>query len=110
MRPAGGAPTDSHLSWRNPRKYWVLKIQEPMYKMPGLRAVYPDAIFVQPHRDPTTVIASISQLIRVLRDPVYDHQDLPALGREMVHLWHDGLVSDGKSARASGFADLRHAP
>jgi hypothetical protein len=81
-----------HLSWRNPRKYWVLKIQEHMYKMPGLRAVYPDAIFVQPHRDPTTVIASISQLIRVLRDPAYDHQDLAALGREMVTLWHDGLV------------------
>ena len=80
-----------HLSWRNPRKHWVLKIQEHMYKMPALREVYPDAIFVQPHRDPTTVIASISQLIRVIRDPAYDGQDSHALGRELLHLWHDGL-------------------
>lgn len=79
------------LSWRNPRKHWVLKIQEHMYKMPALRSVYPDAIFVQPHRDPTTVIASISQLIRVIRTPAYDHQDSHALGRELLHLWHDGL-------------------
>jgi hypothetical protein len=81
-----------HLGWRHPRRYWVLKIQEHMYKMPGLRAVYPDAVFVQPHRDPTTVIASISQLIRALRSPSYDSQDLHALGREMLHLWHDGSV------------------
>lgn len=79
-----------HLGWRHGRRYWVLKIQEHMYKMPALRAVYPDAVFVQPHRDPTTVIASISQLIRNLRAPAYDHQDLQALGREMLRLWHDG--------------------
>lgn len=80
-----------HLSWHNPRKHWVLKIQEHMYKLPALRAVYPDAIFIQPHRDPTTVIASISQLIRVIRDPAYDHQDPAALGHELLHLWWDGL-------------------
>jgi len=80
-----------HLSWKNPRKHWVLKIQEHMYKMGELRAVYPDAIFVQPHRDPTTVIASISQLIRVIREPAYDQQDSHKLGREFLHLWHDGL-------------------
>src|SRR3546814_726924 len=81
-----------HLSWRNSRKHWVLKIQEHMYSLPELRSVYPDAIFVQPHRDPTTVIASISQLIRVLRTPAYDEQDPIALGQEMLHLWHDGQV------------------
>jgi hypothetical protein len=80
-----------HLSWRNPRRYWVLKIQEHMYKMPALRRVYPDAIFIQPHRDPTTVIASISQLIRVIREPAYDQQDPVALGHEFLHLWWDGL-------------------
>ena len=80
-----------HLSWHNPRKHWVLKIQEHMYKMPALRAIYPDAIFVQPHRDPTTIIASISQLIRVIREPAYDQQDSHALGRELLQLWWDGV-------------------
>ncbi len=80
------------LSWRNPRPHWALKIQEHMYSLPELRSVYPDAIFVQPHRDPTTVIASISQLIRVIRTPAFDKQDPIALGQEMLHLWHDGQV------------------
>jgi hypothetical protein len=80
-----------HLNWHNPRKHWVLKIQEHMYKMPALRRIYPDAIFIQPHRDPTTVIASISQLIRVIRTPAYDEQDSVALGKEFLILWLDGL-------------------
>jgi len=81
-----------HLGWRTGRTHWVLKIQEHMYKMPALRSVYPDAVFVQPHRDPTTVIASVSQLILTLRSPGYDGQDGRALGQEMLHLWHDGSV------------------
>jgi len=81
-----------HLGWRTGRTHWVLKIQEHMYKMPALRSVYPDAVFVQPHRDPTSVIASVSQLIFSLRDPGYDGQDRHDLGREMLHLWHDGSV------------------
>lgn len=79
------------LSWRNPGQHWVLKIQEHMYKMAELRAVYPDAIFIQPHRDPATVIASISQLIRVIRAPAYDAIDSHALGKELLHLWWDGI-------------------
>jgi len=80
-----------HLSWRNPRRRWVLKIQEHMYKLPALRSVYLDAIFIQPHRHATAVIASISQLIRVIRAPAYDYQDPSALGREMLDLWWDGI-------------------
>jgi hypothetical protein len=80
-----------HLGWHNSRSHWVLKIQEHMYKMPALRSVYPDAIFIQPHRDPTTVIASISQLIGVIREPAYDHQDQAELGHELLNLWWDGL-------------------
>lgn len=80
-----------HLGWRNPGKHWVLKIQEHMYKLPALRSVYPDALFIQPHRDPTTVIASISQLISVIRSPSYDNLDLHALGAEFLQLWWDGV-------------------
>ncbi|MEA3300981.1 MAG: sulfotransferase [Pseudomonadota bacterium] len=80
------------LSWKVPGRQWVLKIQEHMYALPELLKVYPDAVFVQPHRDPVTVIASISQLIWVIRSQAYDHQDRHALGREFLHLWHDGIV------------------
>jgi hypothetical protein len=79
------------LSWRSPRKHWVLKIQEHMYKMRELRTVYPDAIFIQPHRDPTQVIASISQLMYVIRSPAYDEPGKEKIGREFLELWSDGI-------------------
>ena len=79
-----------HLAWRNPRRRWVLKLQEHMYHLPELLSVYPDALFVQPHRDPVTVMASISRLIEVIRSVSFKHQDRAALGEELLHLWHDG--------------------
>ncbi len=80
-----------HLSWKNPRKHWVLKIQEHMYKMRELRTVYPDAIFIQPHRDPNQVVASISQLMYVIRQPAYDEPGKEKIGREFLDLWADGI-------------------
>lgn len=80
-----------HLGWKNPRKHWVLKIQEHMYKMRELRTVYPDAIFIQPHRDPTQVIASISQLMYAIRQPAYDEPGKDKIGREFLNLWSDGI-------------------
>jgi len=79
-----------HMAWRTPRDRWVLKVQEHAYHLPELLAVYPDAVFVQPHRDPVTVMASISRLIEVIRSPSFTAQDRYALGEELLHLWHDG--------------------
>jgi hypothetical protein len=81
-----------HLSWHNRRKHWVLKIQEHMYSLPELLSVYPDAILVQPHRDPVEVVPSISRLIELLRGFAFDSIDRVALGREMLRLWNDGQV------------------
>jgi hypothetical protein len=81
-----------HLQWRNPRERWVLKIQEHMYHMPELTKVYPQAVVIQPHRDPVTVIASISRLIYVIRSVSFETQDLRELGHEMLHLWNKGLM------------------
>ena len=81
-----------HLSWKNPRKRWVLKVQEHAYHLPALMSVYPDAVLVQPHRDPVTVMASISRLIEVIRSVSFETIDRAALGQELLHLWHDGQV------------------
>ncbi|GLR68422.1 sulfotransferase [Acidocella aquatica] len=81
-----------HLAWRNPRARWVLKVQEHAYHIPELLSVYPDAMFVQPHRDPVTVLASISRLLESLRSMVFARQDRAELGEELLHLWHDGQV------------------
>ena len=82
-----------HLSWKNPRKRWVLKVQEHAYHLPELLSVYPDAVLVQPHRDPVTVMASISRLIEVIRSISFTTIDRAALGQELMHLWHDGQVA-----------------
>jgi len=82
-----------HLSWKNPRARWVLKVQEHAYHLPELLNVYPDAVLVQPHRDPVTVMASISRLIEVIRCVSFEAIDRAALGQELLHLWHDGQVA-----------------
>ncbi|MGD9472457.1 MAG: sulfotransferase [Novosphingobium sp.] len=82
-----------HLSWKNARQRWVLKVQEHAYHLPELFSVYPDAVLVQPHRDPVTVMASISRLIEVIRSVSFSAIDRAALGKELLHLWHDGQVA-----------------
>ena len=82
-----------HLAWKNPRARWVLKVQEHAYHLPELFSVYPDAVLVQPHRDPVTVMASISRLIEVIRCVSFTRIDRAALGQELLHLWHDGQVA-----------------
>lgn len=82
-----------HLSWKNPRARWVLKVQEHAYHLPELMSVYPDAVLVQPHRDPVTVMASISRLIEVIRCVSFTAINRAALGQELLHLWHDGQVA-----------------
>ena len=89
-----------HLAWRNSRPRWVLKVQEHSYHMPELLSVYPDALFVQPHRDPVTVLASIARLIEVIRSIAFEGQDRRALGEELLHLWHDGQVRSMAYRRA----------
>ena len=79
-----------HLAWKNPRKRWVLKVQEHAHHLPELMDTYPDAVLVQPHRDPVTVMASISRLIEVIRCVSFETIDRSELGRELMHLWHDG--------------------
>lgn len=81
-----------HLAWKNPQPRWVLKVQEHAYHLPELLSVYPDAVLVQPHRDPVTVMASISRLIEVIRTVSFTTIDRAALGQELLHLWHDGQV------------------
>jgi hypothetical protein len=81
-----------HLAWKNSRKRWVLKVQEHAYHLHELMSVYPDAVLVQPHRDPATVMASISRLIEVIRCVSFTAIDRAALGQELLHLWHDGQV------------------
>jgi len=76
------------LQWRNPRERWVLKSGAHLWALPPLLAEYPDAFFVQTHRDPLRVIASLSSLFTVIRSMFSDETTLPAVAEE----WADPIV------------------
>jgi hypothetical protein len=99
-----------HLGWRHHRSRWVLKVQEHSYHLPELLATYPDAMFVQPHRDPVTVMASIARLIEVIRGIAFDHQDRAALAEELLFLWHDGQVASMEFRRMNPHVPVYDLP
>ena len=74
---------------------WVLKSPVHLRTLPDLLAVYPDARVVITHRDPLTVLPSVSSLVATLRWAHSDHVELADIGRYHTELYHaalDGLV------------------
>lgn len=74
---------------------WVLKSPVHLKSLPALLKVYPDAQIAVTHRDPLTVLGSMSSLVSVLRYAHSDNVDMTDLGRFHTELWHanlDGLV------------------
>lgn len=79
-----------YLQWRWPANRWVLKSPGHLWMLDALLAVYPDARIVQTHRDPLTVVASLTSLVALLRRLASDDIDL----REIAAYWA-ALLADG---------------
>jgi len=71
-----------HLQWRCPAERWVLKTPAHLWYMPQLTAEYPDARFIQTHRDPLKILSSMTSLHVVLRKMASDDIDATAIARE----------------------------
>ncbi|MBV9841531.1 MAG: sulfotransferase [Sphingomonadaceae bacterium] len=56
-----------HLQVRKPGKRWLLKAPSHLSQLDALTAVYPDAVFVQTHRDLRRVLPSYASLFSALR-------------------------------------------
>ena len=78
-----------------PRR-WTLKSPVHLHSLPTLLDVYPDARIVVTHRDPLTVLSSVTSLIATLRwahsDRV-DYHEIAAAHARMYHADLDGLVT-----------------
>src|SRR5260370_12263239 len=61
-----------HLQFRQSAERWVLKAPAHMFAAPALLSIYPDALFVQIHRDPIEAVASGSTLVTILRQALRD--------------------------------------
>ncbi|MFK8186311.1 MAG: beta-ketoacyl synthase N-terminal-like domain-containing protein [Phormidesmis sp.] len=88
------------LDWKFSSDRWVLKNPFHLADLSALETIFPDARFIQTHRDPYRVVASYCRLIENLR-PVYSDQlDKRAIGQEILGiLAHQ--VEQGMKARAA---------
>ena len=80
-----------HLQWRAPAGRWVLKAPSHLWAFDTLFGVYPDALVVQTHRDPVTVLASVASLTAVLQGAFAEDLDMAEIGDEVTERWTTGL-------------------
>ena len=86
------------LQRRSRNVRWVLKSPVHLGALPTLFAVYPDARLAVTHRDPLTVLASLTSLVATLRWAHSDRVDFAEIGRYHERLWTsvlDDLVTAG---------------
>jgi Sulfotransferase family len=80
-----------YLQWRCPGERWVLKSPGHLWALDALLAVYPDARIVQTHRDPLKVVASLANLVALLRTMASDRVDRHEIGTDWTRLLAAGL-------------------
>lgn len=80
-----------HLQFRRSPERWILKAPAHMFFAPSLLSIYPDARFVQLHRDPIDAVASVSSLVTILRRVFSDTVDPIQIGRDAMVYWSDAL-------------------
>ena len=89
------------LQWRNPGERWMLKTGAHLWALPALLAEYPDARFIQTHRDPARVVPSLSTLFAAARDSFSDSVTIPGTAAEWCGPVVDAL-DRSVDARESG--------
>ncbi len=90
---------------------WVLKNPSHIFALPALLAVYPDALIVQTHREPATVIASMSSLATQATAGQSELFQGDVIGRIELDLWARGaerFMADRKRYDAAQFVDVRY--
>lgn len=73
-------------------EHWVLKTPCHLMWLDALLEVFPDALLVHTHRNPTTVLASVSSLMSTMRSAMSSAIDPVAIGREQLEAWTWGMA------------------
>src|SRR5262249_51638363 len=101
-----------HLQFRQAGQRWVLKAPAHMFAMPALLSIYPDARFVQIHRDPLEAVASVSSLVTILRRVFSGSVDPVRVGHDALIYWAQALKTFLRARDrlpASRVCDLQYA-
>ncbi|HEY2165852.1 MAG TPA: sulfotransferase, partial [Jatrophihabitantaceae bacterium] len=99
------------IGLNEPDKRWVLKNPSHLFAVDALLEVYPDALVVQCHRDPRTIVASSSSLSA---HATRDQSEVflgPVIGRDQLDLWARGarLCTEARERHdAAHFLDVRY--
>jgi hypothetical protein len=81
-----------HLQSQHAGERWILKTPCHLMWLDALLQVFPDALLVHTHRNPTTVLASVSSLMTSFRGAMSNAIDPVAVGREQLDAWTWGLA------------------
>jgi hypothetical protein len=80
-----------HLQSGHAGERWILKTPGHLMWLDTLLHVFPDALLVHTHRNPTAVLASVSSLMYGFRSAMSDSVDKHEVGREQLEAWTWGL-------------------
>lgn len=78
------------LQWKCPGKRWAMKSPQHMWHLEYVHREYPDALFVQTHRDPVKTVISMSNLAATLQSLASDRANLPRIARYYAQALADG--------------------
>ncbi|HSR85666.1 MAG TPA: sulfotransferase [Streptosporangiaceae bacterium] len=100
------------IGLEEPGHRWVLKNPSHLFALDAIMAVYPDALIIQTHRDPRTVIGSMCSLAAHATDGWSQRFRSAVIGRDQLELWARGL-EEFTAARArydqAQFLDVDYA-
>jgi hypothetical protein len=81
------------IGLNEPGKRWVLKNPSHLFSLDAIMAVYPDALIIQTHRSPRTVIGSMCSLAAHATEGQSNVFRGSVLGAGQLELWARGLES-----------------
>src|SRR5690606_16990182 len=90
-------------------KRWVLKNPSHLFALDAIMAVYPDALIVQMHRDPSTIIASVCSLNGKASEGWSEKFRGEVVGETQLDLWARGaerFLADRARYDQAQFADV----
>ena len=79
------------IGLNHPGRRWVLKNPSHLFALDAIFAVYPDALIIQTHREPETVIASMCSLAAHATEGWSGSFRGTVIGADQLELWARGL-------------------
>lgn len=99
-----------HLQHAGGADRWLLKAPGHLFGLSDLIEEYPDAVFIQTHRDPLRVIGSVSSHAVVLRKAFSEAVDDQAVAENWIQLWETALAGalEVRAGAPNQFIDVQY--